>query len=237
MTQSSPAGLVRQRLVALAMVGGPLLLAAGTLFVPADVDSKADSLQATVAQLQVAATHRGQVFAAFLAHVLGGLLLIPAVGGLLRLAHHRGAALATTGGVLAGIGAGFIAADAALFGLTSYFASAPGLDQAAMARYLFTMKADPGAYLLFFVYLLFPLGILVTAIALLRARTVAPWQPWLLLVGILLAVAAPGGIVGGLEQLPLIAAFTALASHLWQPATTPTPTWSTATPTPAGAAN
>jgi hypothetical protein len=111
MTQSSPAELIRQRLVALAMVGGPLLLAAGSLLVPADVDSKADSLQATVAQLQVAAAHRGQVFAALLLHVLGGLLLIPAVGGLLRLARHRGAALATTGGVLAGIGAGFIAAE------------------------------------------------------------------------------------------------------------------------------
>lgn len=237
MTLSSPAELIRQRLVALAMVGGPLLLAAGSLLVPADVGSKADSLQATVAQLQVAAAHRGQVFAALLLHVLGGLLLIPAVGGLLRLARHRGAALATTGGVLAGIGAGFIAADAALFGLTSYFASAPGLDQAAMADYLFAMKADPGAYLLFLVYLLFPVGILVTAIALLRARTVARWQPWLLLVGILLAVAAPGGIVGGLGQLPLIAAFTALASRLWRPATTPTPTWSTATPAPAGTAN
>jgi hypothetical protein len=236
MTPSSPAGLVRQRLVALAMVGAPLLLASGSLLTPAGVDSRADSLQATVAQLQVAAAHRGQVFAAFLAHVLAGLLLIPAVGGLLRLARQRGAVLATTGGVLAGIGAGFIAVDAALFGLTSYFAAAPGLDRAAVAPYLFAMKADPGAYVLFFAYLLFPLGILLLAVALLRARTVARWQPWLLLAGTLLGAAAQGGIVAGLEHLPLIAAFTALAVHLWWPATTPAPAWSPA-PSPAGAAN
>lgn len=236
MIWSSPAGLVRQRLVALAMVGAPLLLAAGTLLSPADVDSKANSLQATVAQLQVAGAHRGQVFAAFLLHVLGGLLLIPAIGGLLCLARHRGAALATIGGVLAGIGAGFIAVDAALFGLTSYFAAAPGLDQAAVARYLFAMEADPGAYALFFAYLLFPLGMPLVTLGLLRARTVGRWQPWLLLLGTLLGAAAQGGIVGGLEHLPLIVAFTALASHLWRPATTPAPTWSPTTPSPAAAA-
>jgi hypothetical protein len=236
MTQPSPAGLVRQRLVALAMVGAPLLLASGSLLTPAGVDSKADSLQATVAQLQDAAGHRGQVFAAFLLHVLAGLLLIPAVGGLLRLAPERGAALATIGGVLAGIGAGFIAVDAALFGLTSYFAAAPGLDQAAVARYLFAMKADPGAYVLFFAYLLFPVGILPVALGLLRAHTVPRWQPWLLLAGTLLGAASEAGIVAGLEHLPLIVAFTALAVHLWRPATTPTPAWSPA-PSPAGAAN
>jgi hypothetical protein len=236
MIESSPTGLVRQRLTALAMIGAPVLLALGSLLIPADVDSKAGSLQATVAQLQVAGAHRGQVFAAFLAHVLGGLLLIPALGGLMWLARQRGAALATIGGVLAGIGAGFIAADAALFGLTSYFASAPGLNRAALARYLFTMGADPGAYALFFIYLLFPLGVLLVALALLRARTVARWQPWLLLVGTLLGAAAQGGIVGGLEHLPLIAAFTALAIHLWRPAITPTPAWSPATPSPAGVA-
>jgi hypothetical protein len=236
MTESSRTGLVRRRLSALAMVAAPVLLALGLLLIPAEVDSKANSLQATAAQLQIAGAHRGQVFAAFLAHVLGGLLLIPAVGGLLRLAHQRGAALATVGGVLAGIGAGFIAADAALFGLTSYFASAPGLDRAALARYLFAMAADPGAYALFFVSLLFPLGILLVALALLRARTVARWQPWLLLVGAMIGAVSQGGIVGGLEHLPLIAAFTALAVRLWRPATTPAPAWSAATPSPAGAA-
>jgi hypothetical protein len=202
MTEWSPTALARQRLTALAMVGAPVLLALGSLLIPADVDSKADSLQATAAQLQVAGVHRSQVFAAFLAHVLGGLLLLPAVGGLLRLARHRGAALATTGGVLAGIGAGFIAADAALFGLTSYFASAPGLDRAALAHYLVAMTADPGAYALFFVSLLFPLGLLLVAAALLHARTVPGWQPWLLLVGAMLGVVSPGGMSAGWNTCP-----------------------------------
>jgi hypothetical protein len=236
MTESSPTGLVRQRLAAVAMISAPVLLALGLLLIPAEVDSKANSLQATAAQLQVASAHRGQVFAAFLAHVLGGLLLIPALGGLLRLARQRGAALATIGGVLAGIGAGFIAADAALFGLTSYFASAPGLDRAALAGYLFAMTADPGAYALFFASLLFPLGMLLVALALLRARTVARWQPWLLLVGAMLGAVSQGGIAGGLEHLPLIAAFTALAVRLWRPATTPAPAWSPPSPSPAAVA-
>ncbi len=104
MTELNPTGLVRQRLTALAMLGGPVLLGLGTLLMPADVDSKADTLQATAAQLQMAGAHRTQVFIVFLVHVLGGLLLIPAVGGLMRLARQRGAALATTGGCWWGSG-------------------------------------------------------------------------------------------------------------------------------------
>lgn len=217
MSDFNAAELVRQRLVALAMIGAPVLLALGSLLVPGGVDSKADTLRESVAQLQMAGAHRGQVFLAFLLHVFAGLLLIPAVGGLTRLVQERGAALATIGGVLAGIGAGFIAALAALFGLTAYFATATELDPAALAQYQFVMKQDPGAFVLFFVFLLFPLGMLLLVVGLLRARTVPGWQPWLLLIATVVGFFSEGGVVGAAGGLPLVVALTMLALRLWQP--------------------
>jgi hypothetical protein len=204
----------RAGLLTVAMAATPVLLALGSVLAGPVIDSRADTVPATAAQLQLVAAHRAQTFTAFLVHVIAGLVMIPAVIGLMRLAGARGAALATPGGLMSGLGGGLIAVNSAMFGLTMYFAAAPGLDRAAMTDYVFTMKRDVGAYVLVVPSLLVPVGVIVLAGALLRSRTVPRWQAGLLFVGIVLGFLSPSGAIAAIWHLPLITAFTVLALQL-----------------------
>ena len=144
--------------------------------------------------------------------VLGGLLLasgafllLPGLVAVLSLARGRGAALASAGAVLAGVGAAALGAGDVMITLVM---GALVDSHPALATQLFDIASGDSAPLigLPFVFApLFVLGLVLVAVALVRAQTVPVWLAALLGVGaVLIFFSSGGGLVSaGLPTLPL----------------------------------
>jgi hypothetical protein len=204
----SRAGFVRRRLLVVSMVLAALTLLVGhALNVPATLPTGSflDHVQA----------HPSAFLAGGLVQAAAAFLLIPSAVGIMALAPSRGAAWATAGTVLTGVGAA--ATGAGLVMITTMMAMLTGTDRGLAGRVYELAASSSVTGLPFLLAPAMLLGLLLSGIALLRARTVHVAIVVVLMVGAVLAGLAPGGgPAGALGHLPLAGALLVLGQRLWR---------------------
>jgi hypothetical protein len=138
-----------------------------------------------------ATEHAGPMIASAILLLLSGILMAPAVAGVLHQARDRGAALANAGAVLAVLG-GFGHAGIAFFYILGS-ATADG-DRGEMVAYIDRLNASPVlGFVAFPLILCFALGVLVLPWAAWRAGAVHWWVPGLATVAVLVEEGLPFG--------------------------------------------
>jgi hypothetical protein len=136
-----------------------------------------------------ATEHAGTMAASAVLLLVSGILMAPAIAGILHQARDRGAALANTGAALAALG-GFGHAGIAMFYLMG--TALAGGDEAEMVAYIERLNASAVLGLVAFPLILcFALGILVLPWAAWRAGAVHWWVPVLGTVAVLVEELLP----------------------------------------------
>ena len=216
----SPAGsaveAARTRLVAGLVAATGVLLLIGESLLPKGADQHVTSRPMALAELAAAQGHRGQLLAAGLLIVfgLGGLAVtFAALSGLVR---ERAAGLATLAAALGTLAAFCGAVINVLSSLIVVAATTTGLPERDAAGFLVAAQHDSHIALAFGpTYLVgLPLASLLMSVALWRSKAVPRWTAVLFAVGMLAALSAPTGPVGGAVCLPLALALCSLAGRL-----------------------
>lgn len=153
--------------------GAALILFPALLVVQAPIDPATGGTGEVM--FTAATEHRGALTASALLLIVSGMLMVPAVLGIVRQARDRGAGLANLGAVLGVLGA-FGHFAIALFYIVAL--ALPGGDRAEMVAYVDRLNASPvlGA-VVFPLILCFGLGVVVVAWAAWRAGLVGIWGP------------------------------------------------------------
>ncbi len=172
-----------RRVLAVAIVGGPLGYAVGSILIPSVHEDGATSIAANAAANPITnAVH-------LVAYVLASFLLPLGAVGLAYLAYARAPRLATIGGLLAVVGWLPFSALTALDDVSMAMAALPDSGSYATLLDRFANDAVMGGYLLVYV-----VGHLVAyvllAVALRRAGVIPRWAAWSMLVSSPLTVAA-----------------------------------------------
>lgn len=189
---------------AAAMVAAPLLIVIGNALHPVVAANSVDALLDTVA------ASPGRWILAKVLYAFGSLLLIPALGSVVRISPRPAVLI---GAVLAGIGTGCNVMSQALTGYTAYSVIDLGIDRGAGAA-LLTGYDKLGAAGLPVSYAGVPvllLGMIVVGVALIVNRDVPRTAAILLLVGTVAAGLAQAGPLALIAGAPLVAAFVLLA--------------------------
>lgn len=185
----------RRTLTGTSLLIAPVLFAASELLAPEQVSGAAQ-------QLDVYAAHRTALLASSLLSIAVALTMLAGTIGLVHLVRARGVTYANLAALL--IGYGLIAAHAGLGGVNLIFAemARPGLDRTAMTQLYdkITHDAPVGAPLLLGHYALV-VGIILLAIALLRAHTGPRWAAFCLLLFPLSDIVLSGVPVTGLADI------------------------------------
>ncbi|HEY5787619.1 MAG TPA: hypothetical protein VIU11_22570 [Nakamurella sp.] len=122
-----------------------------------------------------ASDHAGALLASAVLLMLSGILMVPAVGGLLHRARNRGAGLANLAAVLGVLG-GFGHFAIGMFYLVAL--ALPGGDQNAMIAYIERLNATPALGAIAFPLILcFGLGVVAMAWAAWRTGLIGWWGP------------------------------------------------------------
>lgn len=159
-----------------------------------------------------ATEHRGALLASALLLLVSGLLMAPAVVGILHQARDRGAALANLGaglGVLGGFGH---------FGIALFYIVAlalPGGDRAQMVAYIDRLNASPALGAVAFPLILcFGLGVLTLPWAAWRAGVFRVWGPTLATAAVLSHFALPPGLETPVVEVAALVALTVVFGYL-----------------------
>jgi len=130
------------------------------------------------------------------------------------LVRARGAAWATTGGIILWIGTALYAVGGAGWAAAYYFATAPGVDPSVIDRinddsaHVFGVMI-PGA-------LLVAVGTVIQAVGLWRSGAVPRWIPLLWLTIVATFVVPGNGIAGLITAVPMTAASLGTAYYAWR---------------------
>ncbi|MGB8651591.1 MAG: hypothetical protein WCD35_13135 [Mycobacteriales bacterium] len=185
----------RRTLSGVSLLIAPVLFAASELLTPKQVTNAAE-------QLDVYAAHRSALLASSLLSIAVALTLLAGTIGIVHLVRARGVTYANLAAVL--IGYGLITAHAGLGAIGLVFAEMvrPGLDRTAMTQLYdkITHDAPVGGPLLLGHYLLV-VGIILLAVALLRAHVGSRWAAICLLLYPISDVVLSGAPVGDLADL------------------------------------
>jgi MFS family permease len=200
-------GRFRRRLVVVGMIAAAVTVLVGhALNVPATLPTGSflDRIQESPSAF----------LAGGLLQATSAFLLIPSAIGILALAPSRGSVWATVGAALTGLGAA--ATGAGLVMITTMMGMLARTDRELAGRVYELAGSSSLGGLPFLLAPAMLVGLLLLGIALLRAGTVHPAIPVVLMVGAVLAGLAPGGgPVGALGHVPLAVALVALAVRLW----------------------
>jgi hypothetical protein len=191
-------------LPAVALVGAPLLIVLGNALHPVIAASSAAAL------LDAVADSPARWILAKLLYAFGSLLLIPALGSIVRISPRPAVVI---GAVLAGIGSGLNAMSQALTGYTAYGVVQLGVDRAAGIRLLegYDHLGSAGLPVSYAGVPVLLLGLITVGVALLVNRAVPRTAAILLLVGTVAAGLAQAGPLALVAGAPLVAAFVLLA--------------------------
>jgi MFS family permease len=203
----------RPRIVRRRLLAGSMVLAAVTVLVGHALNVPATL--PTGSFLDRVQAHPSAFLTGGLLQAAAGFLLIPSAIGIMALVPSRGAVWATVGTVLTGVGAA--ATGAGLVMITTMMAMLDGTDRGLAGRVYDLAGSSSVAGLPFVLAPAMLVGLLLSGIALLRARTVHRAIAILLMVGAVLAGLAPGGgPAGALGHLPLALALVVLGERLWR---------------------
>lgn len=188
--------------------GAALILFPALLLVQAPIDPASGG---TGEVMYTAASEQpGALTASALLLIVSGMLMIPAVMGILHQARDRGAGLANLGAVIGVLG-GF-----GHFGIAMFYIVAlvlPGGDRAEMVAYVERLNASPvlGA-VAFPLILCFGLGVLVLAWAAWRTGLIGWWGPAVVTAGVLVQFGLPFNSAA--VTLAVLVALTVVFGHL-----------------------
>lgn len=179
---SSTARRLRRQTAGAALISFPALL-----LVQAPIDPAAGGTGEVM--YTAASEHRGALMASAVLLLVSGMLMIPAVAGILHQARDRGAGPANLGAVLSVLGGFGHAGIAFLYILAPAVA---GGERAEMVAYVERLNASPAlAAVAFPLILCFGLGVMALAWAAWRAGLVRWWGPALVTAGVLLHSGLP----------------------------------------------
>lgn len=157
----------RRRVAGAGLIGFPL---AGLVAALIDADEGTDTAASEL--YAIAATHSDAILVAALVFMVSAVLTVPAVGGIVHLVRGRGVSLAHVGGALVVLGGFGHMAYATWQLMLTQVARAP--DQAALVAFLDRQQSVMTPVLLPLLIAV-PVGVLLLAIALRRARIVPQW--------------------------------------------------------------
>jgi hypothetical protein len=194
----------RTFLPAVALVGAPLLIVVGNALHPVVAANSAAAL------LDAVADSPTRWILAKLLYALGSLLLIPALGSVVRLSPGPAVVI---GAVLAGIGSGLNAMSQALTGYTAYGVVELGVDRAAGVQLLegYDHLGTAGLPVSYAGVPVLLVGLIIVGVALIVNRDVPRTAAILLVAGTVAAGLAQAGPLALLAGAPLVAAFVLLA--------------------------
>jgi hypothetical protein len=202
-----------------ALLSGVILFFVGYAFHP-------DLPPATADAISAAEGVRDQFIWSKLAVAAGGILMIPMLVVIRRhLITGRGRVLGIIGTLIGGVGLAFNSLSQAVHGYLLWWATAPGLDQAAAVDYVLAVETPNGLASLPVSYWsvpLFGLGILLFGIALWRAGTVPRWAGPAIIVMDVIAAAFGLGLPMLAAGALAVVAFGAAVASLPAPADMPT---------------
>lgn len=156
------------------------------------------------------------------------LAMIPAVIGMMRLLARRRPVLGALGGVISLAGVVALGAFVELH-LLALEMSAPGLDRTAMTEFAATRLSGFGPFAVpVLLVLLMPLGLLLLAVGLKRAKVVSLWAPLLVGVHILIHFGVETELGEAGSHFVLAAALALIG---WRVHRMPASEWSGPTPT------
>lgn len=157
-----------------------------------------------------ASDHAGALLGSAVLIMLSGVLMVPAVGGLVHLARDRGAGLANLAAALGALG-GF-----GHFGIGMFYLVAlglPGGDRNAMIAYIDRLNATPAVGAIAFPLILcFGLGVLAMAWAAWRTGLIGWWGPIAVTGVVLLHHLTPVSVA--LIELTALAVLTVVFGYL-----------------------
>jgi hypothetical protein len=209
--QLSPA---RVRLLATAMIAGPILILFGHLFTVSADQEPADYISG------IAALGPMAYYATAVAIGVGALLLLFWVAGALLLTPGRGGVLTTIGAVLATIG--IIPTGAGNFMFGAVMASLVPADQGVARRVAEIADTQLAAGLGWQLMPLMIIGVILIGVGFIRARTVPLWLSIVLIVGsVLVTFSGAGGVMTFLLLLPWCVGLAGVAVVLWRRAAAP----------------
>lgn len=206
MSDMARAASVRRTIALGALVAGPIAVTVAGLVQVTTGDSGAEELRNVAAS-----PHR--FYAGGLLFALGLGLIAVGIGQVYRLVDRKGSVWATVGGTAIQVGGMLAAAAIFMYTAAVYVAADRSLDRAAMAKWDHLAGNSAATGWPFMGFIAFSAGLIVLSIGLLRARTVAIWQPILVIVGSLLVffVQPDNSLLGTLVGLPLVVGLLSLA--------------------------
>lgn len=217
----TPTTTFRRRFGAIAVVAAPVLFALGELTSPTEGDDPAGDLG-------IQAAHHGQLLLSISAGLLASVLFIPAFFALMNPVRRRGTVLTHLGAGMALLGTALSGLVLAGLDFVLYEASAPGVDRAALSRFLRHATQDPVGAPILIGHYLFAIGIVLLAAGLYRAGTGPRWAAVSLglaplLDSVLGTIGVPDTlVVAGLTDLLFVAGAAGLA---WWLLTTTNAAW------------
>ena len=205
-TITSPVGFrLRKSWILFAIFAAPVFFTVGQTILPSLPDNFAGAYEGMV-------EHRDALLASRLLTAVGAFLFIPAIVGIWSLVPRtaRASWLCLVGGIVFAVGTWCNGLSEAVLGYATHAATSPDVELESGKSVVFALDSL-GAVALpisYFVVIVFGVGVLLLAIGLLIARTIALWMPLLMILGALLSFTFAGmGLLALVTGLPIIAAF------------------------------
>jgi len=160
----------RRTVTGLAMIGGPLAFLAGTIVGPDTATDNEGQILSAVAGAP------DRYFISVLCFFVGATLLVVAILGLMHMLRERSTALSHLGGGLAFVGMMGIVFAFGGSSLMTWQMVKGGADRGQMVALLQRFYDSDGLVAFLVLSILFSVGLVVFAVAMWRARVVAPWS-------------------------------------------------------------
>jgi hypothetical protein len=212
----------RQRLLALFLPASAALLTIGEALTPQGLDTPITTTAIALQMLPIAAQYPNQLYLSNLLVILGLVAMAVSFVALTTLVKGRGATLATIAALIGGFGSLAGALVNILVGFNLAAVTQAHLSLIDAARFLVTTFNSEVGNVLTGVYIFGTFGgTILIAIALWRARNTPRWLPVLFVIGQVVGIMAPAGIVSIPLSLPFAIAMFLLAFRIWRSATPP----------------
>jgi hypothetical protein len=181
-------------------VGALCLFLAPVLFAFVEITYPVDQNAGPAEQISSTAQHPSLVLTDVYLGIVAAILFIPAFFALLHVIRDRGVVVAHIGAILALIGVALAHLVLAGFNLLVWAMTLPGVDQAAMVRFLTVTQRNPAGLPIVLGHELFALGLILLGVGLWRSRFGYRWA------GPVISVAVVSDILLGSTGVPDVAA-------------------------------
>jgi hypothetical protein len=205
----------RTTVLAVFPVAAAALLMVGGALTPHGLDKPITTITTALRELPIAHVHADRLYASNMLVIFGLGALGVSFAAIATLVRERATLLATIAALLGALGAFCGALVNVLVGYNLAAAATANTTAIAAAKILVSANTSAAAVVLFVGYLAsLVIATVVAGIALWRSQTVPRWLVILFSAGLLIAAAAPPGILNVVLAVPFALAMILLASHI-----------------------